>query len=74
MVLIVLDAQKAEEQKLKITRELEKVGIRINKSPPDIKISVNKLGGVRLNATSRCKVNQIMLKYIKIYYEIYFHY
>ena len=31
MVLMVLDASKSEEQKVKLTKELEKVGIRLNK-------------------------------------------
>jgi len=31
---MVLDAQKGEEQKEKITRELESVGIRLNKERP----------------------------------------
>ena len=38
MVLMVLDASKSEEQKVKLTKELEKVGIRLNKKKPDIKI------------------------------------
>jgi ribosome-interacting GTPase 1 len=32
--MMVLDAQKGEEQKEKITRELESVGIRMNKDRP----------------------------------------
>lgn len=51
MVLMVLDATKAEEQKIKISRQLEKVGIRINKNPPLIQITPTKFGGVRLNST-----------------------
>jgi ribosome-interacting GTPase 1 len=31
---MVLDAQKGEEQKEKITKELESVGIRLNKEKP----------------------------------------
>ena len=46
MVLMVLDASKSEEQKVKLTKELEKVGIRLNKKKPDIKITINKAGGV----------------------------
>lgn len=51
MVLMVLDANKAEEQRVKISRELEKVGIRLNRKPPQIQITPTKLGGVRLNST-----------------------
>ena len=50
MVLMVLDASKSEEQKVKLTKELEKVGIRLNKKKPDIKITLNKNGGVQLNS------------------------
>lgn len=34
MILMVLDASKGEEQKAKITHELETVGIRLNKEKP----------------------------------------
>ena len=51
MVLMVLDATKAEEQKVKISRELEKVGIRLNRKPPQISITPTKFGGVKLNST-----------------------
>jgi ribosome-interacting GTPase 1 len=53
MVLMVLDATKAEEQRVKLTREMEKVGIRLNKKRPDITISQNKTGGVRLISTNK---------------------
>lgn len=51
MVLMVLDACKAEEQRVKITRELDKVGIRLNREPPAIHITQTKFGGVKLNST-----------------------
>jgi len=51
MILMVLEAVKAEEHKVKISRELEKVGIRLNKNPPQISITMTKLGGVKLNST-----------------------
>ena len=51
MVLMVLEAAKAEEQRIKISRELEKVGIRLNKNPPQINITQTKFGGVKLNST-----------------------
>jgi len=53
MVLMILDAAKAEEQKIKLTRELEKVGIRLNKKKPEIKITINKTGGVQLNSLAK---------------------
>lgn len=57
LVLMVLDATKAEEQKRKLTKELEKVGLRLNKNPPNIKITFNKIGGVRVNST--CKLTRV---------------
>ena len=48
---MVLEAQKAEDQKKKLTKELEKVGLRLNKKEPNISITRNKIGGVRLNST-----------------------
>jgi uncharacterized protein len=38
IILMVLDCQKYEEQKRKLTKELEQVGIRLNKSKPNITI------------------------------------
>ena len=51
MVLMVLQAAKAEQQKVKISRELQKVGIRLNRNPPQITITPTKFGGVTLNST-----------------------
>ena len=51
LVLMVLDAVKAEEQRVKLTRELDKVGIRLNRPPPNISITPTKFGGVKLNST-----------------------
>jgi small GTP-binding protein len=53
LILMVLDASKGEEQKLKLTRELELVGLRLNKRPPEINFVITKGGGLRLNSTVR---------------------
>jgi len=50
---MVLDASKGEEQKKKLTRELEMVGLRLNKSPPDVSFVVTKGGSLRFNSTVR---------------------
>lgn len=50
---MVLDAAKGEEQKKKLTKELELVGIRLNRSPPDINFVPTKGGGLRFNSTVR---------------------
>ena len=72
MVLMVLEAAKAEEHKVKISRELEKVGIRLNKSPPQITITPNKLGGVKLNSTKTLThLNEKVVKNILSEYKIH---
>jgi len=42
---------------------MEKVGIRLNRDPPDITITRNKLGGVRLVSTG--KLNHIDERAVK---------
>ena len=54
LVLMILDAQKADDQKKKLTRELEKVGLRLNKKTPGISITINKTGGVKFNSITKC--------------------
>lgn len=46
LILMVLDCQKGDQQKAKLTMELEKVGIRLNKQKANIAIIPQKLGGV----------------------------
>tara|TARA_B110000285_G_C14771741_1_gene444302 strand:+ start:527 stop:658 length:132 start_codon:yes stop_codon:yes gene_type:complete len=43
---MVLDAGKGDAQKKKLTDELEKVGLRLNKTKPNITIHVQKTGGI----------------------------
>jgi len=43
---MVLDCQKGEAQKKKLTIELEAVGIRLNKTKPSIAIHPQKTGGI----------------------------
>jgi ribosome-interacting GTPase 1 len=50
---MVLDASKGEEQKRKLTRELDMVGIRLNRSAPDVTFVPTKGGGLRFNSTVR---------------------
>jgi GTPase involved in cell partitioning and DNA repair len=51
LLLIMLDPHKGVEQKAKIEKELDDMGIRINRRPPDITIRDCKGGGVKLNST-----------------------
>jgi uncharacterized protein len=63
LIMMVLDAQKGEEQKAKITRELESVGIRLNKEKPLIHIKIMKTGGIIFN--SACKLTKIDEKMVR---------
>ena len=70
LVLMVLEAAKAEEHKVKISRELEKVGIRLN--PPQINITATKFGGVKLNSTKKLThLNEKVVKNILSEYKIH---
>ncbi|GMH37743.1 hypothetical protein BSKO_05616 [Bryopsis sp. KO-2023] len=51
LLLMVLDATKPHTHKEILTRELESVGIRLNRSPPNIYFKKRKTGGVHFNAT-----------------------
>ncbi|EZG51579.1 developmentally regulated GTP-binding protein [Gregarina niphandrodes] len=51
LVLMILDATKDDAQKDKLEKELEAVGIRLNKEPPLISLKVKKVGGVTFNST-----------------------
>lgn len=72
LVLMVLDANKAEEHKVKISRELEKVGIRLNRKPPQIQITPTKFGGCRLNSTKALThLNEKVVKNILAEYKLH---
>ena len=51
LVLMVLDAAKNEAHKTILTRELEAVGIRLNKEPPKIHFKRKKTGGLSFSST-----------------------
>jgi ribosome-interacting GTPase 1 len=50
---MMLDAQKGEEQKEKLTHELNTVGIRLNKEKPKITIKIQKSGGCHFNSAHK---------------------
>jgi small GTP-binding protein len=52
LILMVLDATKPEEQRAILERELEAVGIRLNRQKPNIVFNPKKTGGLKFNATS----------------------
>ena len=51
LLLMVLDAARPHAHKAILTAELEAVGIRLNRRPPDIYFKKKKTGGVAVNAT-----------------------
>jgi hypothetical protein len=46
LILIMLDATKSDEQRQLLEHELDAVGIRLNKSKPDIVLKRKTTGGV----------------------------
>ncbi|ODQ63696.1 P-loop containing nucleoside triphosphate hydrolase protein [Nadsonia fulvescens var. elongata DSM 6958] len=55
LVLMILDATKPDDQRQILERELEAVGIRLNKEPPNIHFKVKTTGGVKYNALTPAK-------------------
>lgn len=51
MIIMVLDATKDDAQRNLLTKELNDVGIRLNKSRPKITVTKTKAGGYRFNNT-----------------------
>ncbi|KAJ5665078.1 Ribosome-interacting GTPase 2 [Penicillium sp. IBT 18751x] len=48
LVLMVLDATKRAEQRALLEAELDAVGIRLNKEPPNIYLKIKKAGGMKI--------------------------
>ena len=69
VVLMMLDASKAELQKELLTRELHSVGLRLNTRKPDINIRIKKTGGVSLNAM--CDLTHIDLHLVRNILHLY---
>lgn len=69
MIIMVLDATKDDQQRAFLTKELEDVGIRMNREPPKISVNRTKTGGLKFNATvpltviSREVVESILRQY-----------
>jgi ribosome-interacting GTPase 1 len=63
LVLMVLEANKAEDQRRKLTIELEKVGLRLNKTMPDVQVTIQKAGGVKVSSTIKLtKIDEKLVK------------
>ncbi|KAL9040765.1 MAG: hypothetical protein Q9180_001713 [Flavoplaca navasiana] len=52
LILMVLDATKKAEQRALIEAELEAVGIRLNREPPNIYLKAKKAGGMKITFQS----------------------
>jgi len=57
LILMVLDATKDDRQRQLLTKELEDVGIRLNKERPKISVTRTKTGGFKYNAT--CPITEL---------------
>lgn len=67
LILIVLDPLKGNEQKKKIHKELDAMGIRINRQKPNITVRRLATGGVRLNSlTKLTQVNKHHLSFLTV--------
>jgi len=51
IILMVVDATKEDAQIPLLTKELENVGIRLNRHPPDVSCAKTKGGGLKFNST-----------------------
>ncbi|XP_013784360.1 developmentally-regulated GTP-binding protein 2-like [Limulus polyphemus] len=72
LVLMMLDATKGEIQRKLLEKELETVGIRLNKCKPNIYFKEKKAGGIAFNSTcllTKCdeKLVQMILHEYKIF-------
>ncbi|KAF3166294.1 Ribosome-interacting GTPase 2 [Orbilia oligospora] len=52
LIVMVLDATKKLEQRTLLEKELEAVGIRLNREPPNIYLKPKKSGGMKINFMS----------------------
>lgn len=52
LVLMVLDATKPETQRAILERELEAVGMRLNRSRPDVSLTIKQTGGIKVTYAS----------------------
>lgn len=72
LIMMVLDTQKGEEQKAKLTLELESVGIRLNEERPLINVKHTQKGGIMVNCTvKRTLMDDKMIKNILFEYKMH---
>ncbi|GAA5952857.1 hypothetical protein JCM8115_002368 [Rhodotorula mucilaginosa] len=51
LVCIMLDVTKGDEQRQQLEHELEEIGIRLNRQPPDVVFKQKTAGGITINCT-----------------------
>ncbi|RWS23607.1 developmentally-regulated GTP-binding protein 2-like protein [Leptotrombidium deliense] len=72
LVIIMLDATKSEVQRELLEKELESVGIRLNKRRPNIYFKEKKSGGLAFNATcTLTNINEKLVQLILHEYKIF---
>ncbi|KAI4457151.1 developmentally-regulated gtp-binding protein 2 [Holotrichia oblita] len=72
LVLMMLDATKQDVQRQLLERELESVGIRLNKAKPNIYFKVKKGGGISFNSTcTLTKIDEKMVQMILHEYKLF---
>ncbi|KAI5698142.1 hypothetical protein M8J75_002234 [Diaphorina citri] len=64
LVLMMLDATKQDVQRGLLEKELESVGIRLNKKKPNIYFKQKKAGGIAFNST--CPLTQVNEKLVQL--------
>ncbi|KAJ2370439.1 Developmentally-regulated GTP-binding protein 2, partial [Coemansia sp. RSA 2607] len=62
VILMMLDATKSHLQRPLLEKELEAVGIRLNKSVPNITLKIKTGGGISYNST--CKQSELTEKFV----------
>ncbi|CDJ40425.1 GTP-binding protein, putative [Eimeria tenella] len=69
LVLMVLDSTKDDTQQMLLTRELEAVGIRLNKKPANVSFKPKKAGGLTVNfivpQSEKCVLLQLTQKAVQ---------
>lgn len=57
LIIMILDATKSEHQRASLEKELEAVGIRLNKERPNIYFKKKETGGIKITFTSPSRSN-----------------
>jgi uncharacterized protein len=72
LIIIVLDATKSHQQREHMERELESIGIRLNKERPNMSIKIKKTGGIKMNCITPPKnIDEKMIQSILKDYKVH---